>query len=438
MSVVQDFKDLPAPAKQLLLARGVTSFGSGLVLPLLVIYLVQGRGFGISLATGAMALTSVTAFVGGLVAGWAADRFGGVRAACTALLLAAVGTGMYAWVTAPWQALAAAAVFGLGVGGTSVWYGLLAEAVEADRHPVVFGFHFGVANAALGVGGILAGIAVSVERLWTFQAVYLADAVTFVLAAVVTVVAGRSLPTARDRAQEGGRKSSYVRVLANGPLLAVLLIGFLMFSIGYSQLESGIPAVLVAVSDVRTSDIALMCLADTAFAVIAQIALMPVVKRTPHRVSLAIAALTWMVFWVVLLGALQSGSRVVLLTSICAGVAVASVGAAFYSMAMPTLVNAAATSADRGRANALLGISTSLGFTAGPFAAGLFADHGMARVWVFVAAATAATTALLARVLRLPATARPEEPGQSEEPEQSEEPGRSERPAEPRLQSEAV
>ncbi|MFJ3976503.1 MFS transporter [Streptomyces sp. NPDC090021] len=410
MTVVQDFRELPAPAKLLLLARAVTSFGSGLVLPLLVIYLVQGRGFGISVATSAMALTSVTAFAGGLVAGWAADRFGGVRTVFTALLFAATGTGLYAWVTAPWHALAAGAVFGLGVGGTSVWHGLFAEAVEADRHPVVFGFSFGVANAALGIGGILAGIVVSIEHLWTFQVVYLADAITFVLAGLITVVAGRRLPAPANQPEEHVRQSSYLRVLANRPLLAALLVAFLMFAIGYSQLESGIPAVLVALSDVRPSDIALICLADTAFAVIAQIALMPVVKRTPHRVSLAIAALTWMVFWVVLLGALEAGSRVVMLTSICAGVAVASVGAAFYSMAMPTLVNAAATSADRGRANALLGISTSLGFTAGPFAAGLLADHGMARTWVLVAAVTTAATALLAWVLRLSGTTQPAEP----------------------------
>ncbi|MFF3012785.1 MFS transporter [Streptomyces sp. NPDC057939] len=404
MTVVRDFRELPAAAKLLLLAGGVSAFGSGLVLPLLVLYLVQGHGFGISVATNAMAVTSVTAVVGGLTAGWAADRFGSVRTVGTAMLFASTGTGLYAWVSQPWHATVAAAAFGLGVGGAGVAQGLLAEVVAPDRRPVAFGFNFGVANAALGLGGVLSGLVVSSEHLWTFRAVYLADALTFVLAALITVVAAKSLPTTAHRAKEGAPRVSYVRVLANGPLLAALLVAFLMFAIGYSQLESGIPAVLLAVSDVRPSDLAMMFLADTAFAVIAQVALMPVIKRTPHRVSLAIAASTWLVFWGLLFTAINVTSKPLMLTLICAGVALASVGAAFYSMSMPTLVNAAATSADRGRANAVLGIATSFGFTVGPFAAGLFADHGLARLFVLLAMAVTAATALLVLLLRLPVT----------------------------------
>ncbi|MFE3886832.1 MFS transporter [Streptomyces lydicus] len=404
MTIVRDLRALPAAARLLLLASGVNAFGSGLVLPLLVVYLVQGQGFGVSVATGAIATTSVTAFAGGLVAGWAADKVGSVRTVFAALTLAAAGSGLYGLVSVPWHALLAAAVFGLGVGGTSVWQGLFAEAVEAEQRPIVFGAHFGLSNAALGVGGIVAGSIVTSSDLWTFRSLYLVNAATFVVAGLVTIRSARGLPSRGDDRERSEGRTSYRTVLANRPLLAVLLITLLLFTVGYSQLESGVPAVLIAVSHVQASDLAMMFVADALFAVIAQVALMSVIKRLSHRVSLTIAALSWSVLWALLLVATHVTSKALVLTLVCAGVAAASVGAAFYSMAGPTLVNAAATHADRGRANAVSGIATSVGMTAGPLAAGMSTGNGMARY--FVAGALAATigTAVLTRMLRLPGT----------------------------------
>ncbi|MER5727708.1 MFS transporter [Streptomyces sp. NPDC002138] len=398
---------MPSTAKRLLFASGINSLGSGLVLPLLVIYLVQGHGFGVSVATGAVAVTSVTAFLGGLLAGWALDVIGRTRTILAAMVVAATGTCLYAVVAAPWQALLAAAVFGLGVGGNSVWQALLAESVDADRRPVVFGLNFGISNAALGIGGVVAGSVVVADDLWTFRALYLFNGLTFVAAGWLMAAAAKRIPPpSKGDRDEAGAKVSYRSALHNGPLLATLLLTFLMFAIGYSQLESGVPAVLVTISGLQASDLAVIFVVDTVFAVVAQVALLSVIKRLPHRVSLAIAALSWSVFWGLLLLAAHVSSETVVIVLVCVGAALASIGAAFYSVVVPTLVNAAATQANRGRVNALYGIAISAGYTLGPALAGMFTGHGMSLLFVGIALAVGVVVAVLAQVLRLPATER--------------------------------
>ncbi|MFB7665944.1 MFS transporter [Kitasatospora sp. NPDC056138] len=407
MTVIKDFRELPSAARQLLFASGVNSLGSGLVLPLLVVYLVQAHGFDVSVATEAVALTSVTAFLGGLVAGWALDVVGRFWTILSAMVVAAAGTCLYALVSAPWQALLAAAVFGLGVGGNSVWQALLAEAVEPDQRPVVFGLNFGISNAGLGIGGIVAGSVVATSDLWTFRTLYLINGLTFVVAGWLMVTVSKRLPQpgGGDRDKDGPR-ASYRSALGNRPLLAALLVAFLLFTLGYSQLESGVPAVLVTISDLHAADLAKVFFVDTVIAVLAQVTLLSVIKRLPPRISLAIAALSWSVFWALLLLAPRLHSETLVIALACVGAAIASVGAAFYSAVVPTLVNAAATHANRGRVNALYGIAVSAGFTLGPALAGLFVGNGMTMLFVGIGLAMGVVVALLSQVLAFPTTDR--------------------------------
>ncbi|KJK57503.1 hypothetical protein UK12_16185 [Saccharothrix sp. ST-888] len=330
---------------------------------------------------------------------------GRVRTILCAMAVAAAGTCLYALVSAPWQALLAAAVFGLGVGGNSVWQALLAESVEPGKRPVVFGLNFGISNAGLGIGGIVAGSVVVTSDLWTFRTLYLINGLTFVVAGWLMVSVAKRLPQPSGGDwEEGGPRASYRSALGNRPLLATLLVTFLLFALGYSQLESGVPAVLVTISDLHVSGLGKVFFVDTVIAVVAQVTLLSVIKRLPPRVSLAIAALSWSVFWALLLVAPRLTSDALVIALACVGAASASVGAAFYSAVVPTLVNAAATQANRGRVNALYGIAVSAGFTLGPALAGLFVGNGMTMLFVGIGLAVGIVVALLAQVLAFPAT----------------------------------
>ena len=60
----------------------VNSFGNGMVLPFLIIYLHNVRGISLGLAGLIAASNSAAALVTGFVAGWLSDRFG-ARSGCS-------------------------------------------------------------------------------------------------------------------------------------------------------------------------------------------------------------------------------------------------------------------------------------------------------------------------------------------------------------------
>jgi MFS family permease len=186
-------------------------------------------------------------------------------------------------------------------------------------------------------------------------------------------------------------------------LLAAFAVTFLLFMAGYGQLEAGVPAVLVAKAGMNAGDISKIFVTDTIFAVVAQVTLMGVVKKLSHRTSLAFAALSWSVFWALIFAVTKMHNAAVELTLVCVGAAIASTGAAFFSAVVPTLIHAAADDAERGRANALYGVSISVGYTLGPAAAGVFTGHGMAETFVFAAIGLTLVVGLLAAVLRFEA-----------------------------------
>ena len=109
----------PLPRSVLTLQAGglVNSFGNGIVIPFLFIYLHNVRGIGYALVGLVLATHAVVSIVAGPIFGSQIDRFGGKRMLALSLAILTVGFAAYALVYEPWQAFLVAAVSGIGVGG---------------------------------------------------------------------------------------------------------------------------------------------------------------------------------------------------------------------------------------------------------------------------------------------------------------------------------
>lgn len=417
MTAIREIRALPRPALLLLAGSAVSNVGSGLVMPLLVIYLSEVRDLGTSLALNAVAITSGAALIGGLVGGWASDRLGRVKTVVVAMALAAVGTAWVAFVDTPSQMVGAMILFGLGVGANASWMALLAEAVAPAQRATAFGTNFGLANAAIGVGAVLSGLFVSIDEPWTFQCVYLLNAASFLVGAGIMLLAVRSARAAAtpepDHAakREGG---SYLSLLRNRPLVTVLGIAFLLFLVAYSQLEAGVPGLLVAEAGISPLHLSILIVTDTVVAVVAQFFLLSWIQRVPMKWRITVAAITWTAFWGLLLVALGVDDAYLRLALLCLGAAIASIGGAFFAVSVPVLVHDSAADHERGRANALYGLSTSIGFTLGPAIVSLFVDQGQSVLFAVIAIAL---TFVLAVVAVLPGVVgTPEDAPTEEEP----------------------
>lgn len=381
MSLLKDLAALPRPARALLALGAVNNIGSGLVLPFLVVYVHQVNGLGLRTAMHVVSVTSLAVIVGGLYAGRLADRIGPRRAAAAHMALSALGVAGYAAASDVWHFLLAAAVWGIGLGGSSAWNTLLAASVPHESHPVVFGSSFTLANAAMGIGGLLGGVVASTAHPLSFRLLYGADALSYLGVAVLMLVLRGLDPTPAPQSTppaSGARPAGYRQVFANGPFLLVMGLGAVLYFASYGQLEAGYPAFLVTHTGVGTSAIAVLFAVNTAAVIAAQVVLYDLVKRWRHTRTVALAGLLWAANWALVLGAADLRSRAAQLTLLITAMVLFATAETLYATGMPSLVNSLASPELRGRFNAAYGMSTSVGFVTGPLVAGALVVSGSA------------------------------------------------------------
>jgi hypothetical protein len=129
----------PATVATLQVGGLLNSFGNGVVMPFLFIYLHNVRGIGLATAGLVLATHALVSIVAGPVFGSQIDRVGGKRMLGLALAILTVGFAGYALVETAWQGFLVAAVSGIGVGG--FWPAqstLIAGLTPTEQRPAAF------------------------------------------------------------------------------------------------------------------------------------------------------------------------------------------------------------------------------------------------------------------------------------------------------------
>ena len=223
---------LPLPVWLLQIGGLANSFGNGLALPFLVIYLHNVRGFSLGTAGLVVAVSSLALLLGGVVAGPLIDRVGAKRTLAAGLVLQAVGFGLLPLVRSPWQAFVLLAIEGVGQRR------LLAEPVDADlpshssvRRHAAFAQQRVTMNLGIGLGGLAAGLIARVDDPTTFTVLFVLDALTF-LAYLGVLAFIRDPGVSADEA--GDAPASYAAVLRHKTFLGLWTLNFLFVAAGYS------------------------------------------------------------------------------------------------------------------------------------------------------------------------------------------------------------
>src|SRR4051794_13468216 len=179
-SLASFWHDLPREGKLLLSVVVFEFLGTGLVLPFHVVYLHEVRGFALSDVGLLLALPPLVGFLAVGPGGSAIDRFGARSMILGALTLLVCGDVVLAFADSLAQA-------GLGLTFSGIAFGvswpasqsLIAAVVPTELRQRYFGVNFTLLNLGIGLGGILGGIVVDVDRPETFQGIYLFDALSY-------------------------------------------------------------------------------------------------------------------------------------------------------------------------------------------------------------------------------------------------------------------
>jgi MFS family permease len=365
-------RELSARTRAILLTNAVNSFGGGLVLPFLWIYLTQVRGMASWVPAVTLAVQAATAVGGGLVWGSILDRFVPRVVVGVVMATAGVGTGLYAFATNPVLVLVAALVYGLGISGVgTVLRFLYAGAASSRERGLAYSADYAVFNAMTGLGVLTGGVVAASKtgsEVARFGVLYVVDATTFLIAgALLFLLLPRVTAEVRqgDEADSASSGIGYRHVLRRRCLAALFATLAMCSMVSYGQFRSGLPGYLTQGGALGTEGLSGAFAVDIAVAVLAQILLADRIQRFRRSSVLATCAALWACAWVLVAIAGQQHGAVAVTVAI-GGVVLLSVGEAAIFPAITALVNELAEPAIRGRANALLSVAVSTGAILGP------------------------------------------------------------------------
>jgi MFS family permease len=202
----------------LLCALGIDNFGSGLFLPLALVYVTQVVGLPLVMAGTAVTLGAVGGLVIPPLAGRLVDRVGPRTVVIGAQVLQAAGAGAYLFADSAGLVVAATVLL---AAGQQLFYSSLfvliadvAGDVPKDRPFAEVGM---VRAASFGLGGLVAGALLTWLGTTGYRIALAVDAATFFVAASILAC---FVHLARPHREHGERS---VRVLRNRPYLALIL-----------------------------------------------------------------------------------------------------------------------------------------------------------------------------------------------------------------------
>lgn len=370
--------DLPREGRLLLSIVVVQFLGTGLVLPFLVVYLHEIRGFSLDDVGMLIGLGPLMGFVAVGPGGAVIDRYG-----ARVVMLFTMCLEVLADVALTFASVLPVAVLAIALQGIAFgieWpaaQSLVATVVPSELRQRYFGVNFTLLNLGIGLGGILGGLVVDVHHPVTFQAIYVGDAISFLPAIYLLTVPLRHLSARRPQHDaEPPPAESYLQVVRRPGVRLMMLLSFVSAYVGYAQLNAGTQAFAREVGRISTRGLGLAYACNTLVIVLLQLVVLRRIEGRRRTRVIMVMSVIWSAAWLLLgtsglvPGALGATALVAACTSVFA------LGETLMQPTIPALVNDLAPDHLRGRYNALSTAAFSLAAIVAPVVAGWLIGHG--------------------------------------------------------------
>ena len=384
---------LPRATWLLIAGDAVSALGTGLVLPLTLIYLHQVRGIPLPEVGFLLAASGAVGLVAVPLAGVALDRFGARTVLIVVLAGQALGEAGLAWAHSVTTALPVVLALGASLGPSFPAFQTMLAGISPDpaTQQRAFAINFTGINAGIGAGGAIGAAVVDPASPASFQVLFLANALSCLIFAAL--VAG--LPNLRAAHEPDLPRGGYREVLRNRPLRMVLLAMLALAFTGYAALDSGLPAYATVEARVSVRVVALSITLNTAVIVASQLLMLRLVRRLRRSRALSAIGLIWAVAWAIFGLSALPGAAGLRIACVLAFSGLFGVGETFMAPTIGPLVNSLAGDRVRGRANALASMAYSIAFVASPAICTGMIAAGLAAAWIGLLCAGCACTVLL-------------------------------------------
>lgn len=386
--------------RRVLFGNALAAIGSGLTLPLLIVYLGQVRGLGTTVGGFVVAYIALVQLLLLPVAGILVDRMGPRPVLMGGLLVQGAGIALLTQVESVATAYAVATV--ISVGSAFSWgpqSALLGRLTTPEERTRVFGIQFMILNLGIGIGGIVAATIVDVAQPATFQLLYVLDAFTYLLY-VLVLASLRGIGVGRAAVEHGqDEEGGYREVLRDRRLMRVVVLGLVLMTCGYGSLEVGLPTIITVVNGLSVSWVAIAFAVNTATIVLVQLFSLKVITGRSRSRLLAVVAALWAVSWL-MLGLSGTLPLTLAIVAICLSTAVFALGETLSAPIMPSLVNDLAPAHLRGRYNAVQSVTWGVSGALGPAIAGVMLGAGLEAAWIALVVGGLVVAGVLAVRLR--------------------------------------
>ena len=202
-------------------------FGTGLVLPFQVVYLHEVREFTLSDVGLMLGLSPLFGLLVVGPGGLAIDRLGARRIILLVLSLNISSNIVLAYAESEWQAALALVLQGIGFGlSWPAFQSLIAAVVPSALRQRYFGVNFALLNLGIGIGGVVGGFFVDVDRAETFQAIYFVDAASYLPALFLLLVPLRHVAGRVEVDADAPTEAvSYLEVFRRPAMASLTLLG---------------------------------------------------------------------------------------------------------------------------------------------------------------------------------------------------------------------
>jgi MFS family permease len=377
---------LPTEGRWLLSTVAIQTLGRGLTLPFTIIYLHEVRHIGLGLAGGLMALIAIVALAVTGPGGSLVDRYGARPVLIVGTLAMMLGNVVLAFATGATVAAAAFVLIGVNFGVSwPAFNALVASVVSGDQRQQYFGINFALVNLGIGLGGVVGGFLVNVDRPATFTVIFLADAACMLvplglLLGPLRHVQGRAERPAPHEADRS--PSTYLTILRQPTVAWLTVLTFLGTFVGYGQMEAGFPAFARQVSEVSTRAVGLAFAVNTAVIVLLQFWVLSRITGRRRTRALMVMAGVWAASWLLLGFTGLVPGTVAATAGVLVFHAVFAFGETLLQPTVPAITNDLAPDHLRGRYNAISAGAFQAGTIAGPAVAGVLLQHGRAATFI--------------------------------------------------------
>ncbi|MDF5757686.1 MFS transporter [Spongiactinospora sp. TRM90649] len=251
----------------------VDSLGTGLMLPLVIIYFTQMIKLSPVMVGLAMSIAGLVGVALVPVGGALVDRIGAKPVVIGAFVLASVGVAGY--ILADGFALLVAAVLLAQMAdatGRPAKHAFIAQIAEGETRNRLLAFNRSIRNAGYGAGGLLAAIVLGIGTRPAYIVAIVLDVLTFVVAAIlVTAIAApppKAVPAPKDG--EPAARGGYREVLSDWRYVGLAGLNALVLLHGNAFIV-GMPLWLVHHTTIPQAMVGVLFTANTVMVVLFQV-----------------------------------------------------------------------------------------------------------------------------------------------------------------------